>query len=222
MSYGTGKLTCALLTAGLAWLAVGNYAKACYTGLGLIPTADVVGESKDSVEVQFNGSFLYGNQCTGILNTEFGLTPRVEVGLDYDFSDSPPTRAYLNGKYVLITQDERTPELSVGICSVADKMISSPYVVATKDFNLVRGHAGVMAINGTDRWFVGMDKAITDKVTLMTDYTDGSENSSSIGVNYQFTNNFAMETAAVFPTQGGNTFFNIHFVFCGSLNGQGG
>lgn len=191
-------------------------AQACYTGLALIPTADVAQPGEYSIELQFDGTFARGNEETRILNTEFGLTPRLEAGIDYDFSRDAENRTLLNAKYVVLTPGEHRPALAVGICNMGQNLKSSPYAVGTRACGSARGHLGVVSIDGSGRWFAGVDKAVNMKLTLTADYTSGNENNSSIGLSYQFNDRSGITSGVVFPNECGDTQLTIHLVCSGS------
>jgi hypothetical protein len=204
-----------------AALAGGMPAGACYSGLVLIPTADVVESGNFSLEAQFDGAFAHGHGDARILNTELGLTPRFEAGVDRDFTKDADTREFLNAKYVSLAPGKRHPAVAVGICNVGHNMKSNPYAVATTDFHAARGHFGVVSTDGNGRWFVGADSPVNKKLTLMADYTSGDENSSSIGFSYQISDRFGITSGVVFPNAGGDTEFTVHFVFCGPCRHTG-
>ena len=203
-----------MIWAVLLALTTGVPALGCYTGLTIIPTAETIEPGKYGIEMQFDGAFAQGNAHTHIFNTEFGLVPRLEVGVDFDLSQGTDSRVLLNAKYLLLAAGKNTPALALGICSVAHGLKSSPYFVATYDFGALRGHLGSTIMDGNNRWFIGADRALTDKLTLMADYTSGEENFSSFGFSYQFNDHFGVMAGALFPNAGNEeTGFTIHFVF---------
>ena len=213
---GRRALHAAMATAVLTGLAASVPCNGCYTGLALIPTADVVEPGTYSIEAQFDASFTGGDENTRFLDTEFGVTPRFEVGIDNDFSKTAETRILLNAKYVMITRHRHNPAVAVGICNVGRRLRSSPYVVATKDFAATRGHVGVISMDGVGCWFAGVDKAIGERRVLMADYISGTGNDWSIGVSRQFNDRFGITSGVVFPNAGGGAGFTMHLVFGGS------
>ena len=191
-------------------------AQACYTGLVSIPTAEVVEPGQYGLELQLDGAFAQVNSDPRIINTELGLSPRFEGGVDSDLSKDTQTRALLNAKYLLLTKDKRHPALALGICSVGRHVSNTPYLVATQEFGGVRGHLGAARIDERDRWFIGVDHAVNDKLTLMADYTSGSDNFATIGGSYQFTDTFGIMAGAILPNSPGeDRGFTVHF----ALNG---
>ncbi|MHB0912926.1 MAG: hypothetical protein ACYC2Y_05720 [Armatimonadota bacterium] len=187
---------------------------ACPSGLAVIPTAEVVDIGSYSLESQFDGTFARGNEETRILNTEFGLSARFEAGVDYDLSEGAETRTLLNAKYILLNKEKSA--LAVGVCGIGEGVKCATYAVATQDFGGVRGHLGAIRIEGENRWFAGADKVVSERLTLMADYTDGDENASSVGFNYQISESRSIALGAIFPNEGGDAEFTAHFVLGGS------
>lgn len=188
---------------------------ACYSGLMLIPTTDTVGAKQFGVEFQVDGSIPTPKADTYILNTEVGITDRIEAGVDFDLSKDAEPRVLFNGKYVLLKRAGGTQALAIGVCGVGEHVKASPYLVGTQYFGFVRGHLGAIGVDGKTRWFVGADRAMTDKLTLMADYTSGDENFSSLGASYQFTDHVGLLAGAQFPNEGGDTLFTVHLVING-------
>lgn len=188
----------------------------CCSGLGVIPTAETVGADQYGVEFQFDGPFPVRSTDVYIINTEFGLGDRFEAGVDYDLSDGVATRALINAKYLLAVGTPRSPAVAVGVCSVGRHTKATPYAVLTQEFTGCRGHLGVMHTEDHNRVFVGVDKALAERWTVMADYTAGDEGWSSLGANYQFTDGFGVFAGAQFPNAGGEaSWFTLHFVFSG-------
>ena len=67
--------------------------------------------------MQFDGQVPEANTNTWVLNTELGLTPRFEAGIDLDLSSQSDSRGLLNAKYVLTTDNRRWPALAIGVCN---------------------------------------------------------------------------------------------------------
>jgi len=212
---GRGPACCAPTAGVLAalWLAAAP-ALACYTGLTLIPTAETVGADRYGVELQFDGAFPARSSDTRIVNTQLGFGERLEAGVDYDLSEGAPTRVLLNAKYLLATGGERTPAVAVGICDVGRRLKATPYAVATQELRGLRGHLGIARIESSGRWFVGADGAVSERVTLMADYTAGQDNWWSLGANYQFDHTLGVLAGAQFPNSGDDApMFTVHVVF---------
>ncbi len=189
-------------------------APACYTGLGIIPIADTIKPGNYGVEMQFDGRLAGATADTSVLNFEFGLLPRFEAGIDFDMSRESDSRTLLNAKYLLLSDGKSCPALAIGVCNVGTHMESSPYAVASHDFGLLRAHLGSMRIDRSNRWFMGIDRAITSKFTFMADYTSGQDNFASVGGSYQLSQHFGIMAAVELPNdRSGNTAFTMHLVF---------
>ena len=190
---------------------------ACYSGLVVIPTADMVEPGKYAIEPQLDGSLAGPSVDTRILNSQFGLSPCLEAGVDFDLSDDADPRILGNFKYLAAPGSKRAPAIALGVCNMGSHIRNNPYVVATHELGSLRGHLGVMRIGGDNRWFAGAERALSDRLTLMADYTSGEENFSSVGFNYQFKDEFGVMAGALFPNSGDeDTGFSLHLVFTGS------
>jgi len=190
---------------------------ACYSGLVVIPTADMVEPGKYAIEPQFDGSLAESSVDTRILNSQFGLSPCLEAGVDFDLSDDADPRVLGNFKYLAAAGSKRAPAIALGLCNAGSNIRSNPYVVATHELGSLRGQLGVTRIEGNSRWFAGLDRALTDRLTLMADYTSGEENLASVGFNYQFKDEFGVMAGVLFPNSGNeDAGFSLHLVFMGS------
>lgn len=181
---------------------LGAPAQAGYSGLVMIPTADILDRGEWCVELQHYGQFASGSEDTRLLNTQFGVHPRLEVGLDFDLSDSADSRVMGNAKYLLIPSSGKNPAVAVGFADVCSGGRSCRYASMTRNFHACRGHAGFMRIEGTNRWFVGADREVSDRITLMADYISGRENQSSIGIEYAMTDYSSILVGVLFPNDG--------------------
>ena len=191
-------------------------ARSCYSGLTIIPTADVVGASQYSLDLQSDGSLPVPRADLYLLNTEIGIGDRFETGIDFDLSEDADPRVLFNAKYVLARDAGCTRALAVGISNLAEGVKSVPYVAGTAGLQAFRLHLGMLHQEGQDRWFAGVDRDLTEKVNLCVDYTNGDENYSSVGVGYQFTESTGISAGVLFPNGGGDTEFTLHLVIGGS------
>ena len=195
---------------------IGIPAHACYTGLVNIPTAEVIGDGQCGVELQFDDTFGRGSSETHIVNTELGLGPRLEAGVDFDLSRDAETRLLLNAKYLLVTGDEKHPSLAVGICNLGRHYSAVPYLATLQPLPGSQLHLGLTRIEDHGRWFIGLTHEVNDWLTLMGDYTSGSENLATLGFNYQSTNRFGVMAGITLPNSSEeDTGFTIHFVWIG-------
>ncbi|HUV04042.1 MAG TPA: hypothetical protein VMX94_02925 [Armatimonadota bacterium] len=190
---------------------------ACYSGLVVIPTADMVEPGGYAIEPQFDGLLAGSSIDTRILNLQSGISPRLEAGVDFDMSYDADPRILGNCKYLMAPGSKRAPAIALGLCNAGSKIRSSPYLVATQESGSLRGHFGIMRIEGNNRWFAGVDRAVSDRLTLVADYTSGDDNFASVGFNYQFEDEFGVMAGVLFPNAGDeDTGFSLHLVFTGS------
>lgn len=208
---------CALLLVALAVLAT-LPVRACYSGLVIIPTTDTVGAGQYGVEFQTDGDFPTPEPDTYILNTQFGVTDRFEAGVDFDFSDGGNPELLFNAKYVFLKS--KNVSAAVGVCNAGEHSSANPYAVLTRDYGFGRLHAGALRSDDKTFWFAGADTPITDKLTLMADYTSGDENYSSAGLGYQFNDHCGLLAGAQFPNAGGDTLYTVHLCFTGAFTGK--
>jgi len=57
----------------------------------------------------------------------------------------------------------------------------------------------MIRIEDEDSWFIGADREIAPKLTLMADYTSGKSNFSSLGICYEFSENLGISAGILFP-----------------------
>ncbi len=188
-------------------------ARACYSGLLLIPTAETVPAGEYSLDLQLDGDATVPEVNTYLLNTEFGLNDRVEAGIDYLFSGDAGERLMVNAKYLAYSAETRAVALGIYNLGGDRKMI--PYVTALQDLGAVRGHLGAQRNDGKIRWFVGVDRAVNDRLTLLADYISGDENAASLGVSYAINDRWSVCPGLVFPNEDSATSFTVHLVYGG-------
>jgi len=155
---------------------------------------------------------------TSLFNNEIGIGKRLEVGSDID-ADNSSSRLIGNAKYVTYGPDADGLALAVGVAGVANHLRPTPYVVSTIGTGITHLHLGTMRIDGSNRCIAGFDRSL-GKLTLMCDYTSGSDAFSSLGFNYQSNAHFAIMAGVLFPNEDGDTRFTVHFVFCQSVEGN--
>jgi len=182
----------------------------------VIPTAETVPYGEYDIEPQIDGTLSGLDPDTYVINTQFGVTRRLAVGIDFQGGEEDDTRALVNFQYLLVPGTDRRPAVAVGIHSLGAGPEHGRYLVATQDFGSFRAHTGIERIDDEDRWFIGADGPISDRVTLMADYTEGRENYSSVGVFYQQNDRFGIQGGVLFPNDSrGDTRYSLFFVFTG-------
>ncbi len=190
---------------------------ACYSGLALIPSADTVGAKQYSVELQTDGSISKPRAGTFYINSQFGITNNFEAGIDYDLSKDVTSRVLINAKYRFIKSADEKQAIAIGICNLSSKNKSNLYVVNSQDFDILRGHVGMIEVNEKARYFIGIDHDVNDRLNLMVDYTNGLDNYSSFGANYQITDKCGVLAGIELPNGGGEILFTLHFCLAGRL-----
>jgi hypothetical protein len=189
-------------------------AKACYSGLVLMPTADVVGRNQYSIEYQTDGSLPDERADTFLVNTEVGLGDRAEIGVDFDRSSGATPSHFFNGKYVLIS-DSRQRSVAVGVDGVGRHLRPSPYALGSLGISGGRIHLGLVGVERVGRLMAGYDRPLSARMTVMADYTAGSGNASSVGFNYKVSNVFSVMAGVCRPNNGDDAEFSVHFVMAG-------
>jgi len=207
-----------LLAAGAAVTLATGMAHATYSGLLIIPTADLVAPGEYSAGLELDGTFAGHGDEWWALNAEFGVSPRLEAGLDLALTADADTRVFMDAKYLLMPDKERSPAVAAGICNVGSHLKAVPYLVASHDFGPMRAHAGVASIEGAGRWFVGADRPLSERLSVLGDYTNGSDNAASIAGYYQVTERFGITAGVVLPNDGDcDTEFSLFLTFTGPL-----
>lgn len=191
-------------------------ASACSSALLLIPTTDVLPTGHCSIEVQ-------GDSATPVryktakeyLNTELGLSRNVEAGVDFDIGNDGGNKAIGNFKYRFEAGKTTKLPIAVGVQGIDSRLKSTPYACTSLETRIVRLTAGALRSDDTTQWFTGLDRAVSDKLTLMADYISGHEFFASAGFSYELTDQFSVLSYAEFPNaDGGDTVYSVHFVMC--------
>jgi len=244
-----------VLGIGLTLLCAVRPAHAGFSGLIIVPTADTVGAHTVDLDVQGGdsastppnpyGAFqvlpppfpplpkLAGE--TSALESEAGLGNRLEVGYDLQLSDKFTSVGMANAKYVLVATKGGRAALAVGIANIRDKAQAVRYGVLSVNTPVARLHLGALrAYNGfighpETFGFLGLDRQLTKRLTLMADITEGNNNGWSVGAKYVVTprvyvkagfecpNETINPYAAMMPTLGKHNnqleVVEVHYVF---------
>jgi hypothetical protein len=212
--------TLALLTVVLA-LGSGP-GHACFTGLTVIPTSEVMDRGDYGIELQYDGVFASAGDEARVVNTEFGLARNLEAGVDFDLSPDSEARVLLNAKYRLFAPEDNPASFAIGVCNVGHGSKSSPYLVGSYALKQANAHLGLVRSEGATRWFSGVDYALTDQMSLYGDYTSGDESFASIGGSYQFSDRYGLMAGVLLPNASDEaTEFKVHFVIGGSFRHSG-
>jgi len=210
--------------AHLLWAAVflltlpGPGTQACYSGLIIVPTADVAGPLVWVLDIQWQGYPRAFKTDQLIVNTEWGIGERFEMGLDVDATrGAVEHRALFNAKYVFFKNRSKGLAMALGVQNVNQAFQSYPYVVATKDWGILRTHAGIQHEEGNrHHWFLGVDRTIGEHWQLMADHTAGSGNFSTMGVGWSG-GSWQVIVGGQWPNAGGQTIVVVHVVLTGNF-----
>ena len=197
-------------------------AEACYSGLIIIPTADVTGPYTWALDLQWQGSSGAFKTDQLVINTELGLGERFEVGLDIDAtSGSVDRRVLFNAKYLFVKSDRHGFAVAVGIQNMTQQFTPFPYVVATKDWGVFRTHLGIQRERDDNRnnWFVGVDRTFQQKWQVMADYTAGEQNCSSAGIGW-IGDRWQVFLGAQWPNAGGGPLVVLHMNLMGHFRNR--
>ncbi|MCL5104565.1 MAG: hypothetical protein M1133_10715 [Armatimonadetes bacterium] len=193
---------------------------ACYSGLLLIPTTDVVGRGEYSMEYQndFSTPITRDNRAT-LFNTEYGISRGLELGFDVDASPTADTDAIGNIKYAFELGGGTKLPVAIGSYNMSQNLKSATYGVVGQTFGFGRLSLGALRTDTATRWFAGVDRPISDRWTLMADYTSGRENYWSVGANYVVSDRYSVLAGVEYPNvPGEDIIYSLHFVICGSLS----
>jgi len=191
---------------------------ASYSGLVIIPTADVLDDGTFDIEWQKDGKTPDDQRDCNIINSEFGYRHFIEIGADSDMSDEADHTPVLNAKFLIVKSADETNRIALGIYSIGKSMSATKYLVNTHNFKILRWHTGVARTDSENtRLFTGIDSRVFDKCSIMADYTQGNDNYSSIGLSYQINEPCSILIGSQFPNNGGGAVFTVHFIVGGSL-----
>jgi hypothetical protein len=186
-------------------------AYAAYSGLTIIPTADLLGPGEACVDYQVDGPFPIGSGPEVVLlNTQWALGDRAEMGFDLDLSDDAAAGALLNGKVALRPLDTGLG-VALGAYNVGEQLAPTTYIAATLERSPVRLHAG-MQLTPEDpaQGFGGLDVAIDDRTQLWLEHLAGEENASAVSIAYQFHRHWGISLAWQHPNDNADTSYSIH------------
>ena len=175
----------------LVWAAPGF---AAYSGLTLIPTADVLGPGEVCVDYYFDGSFPVGSGVGyALFCTQYGVGNRLEMGVDFDLTEDGDPGALFNAKLMLRPVDSGLG-LVLGVHNIAERTPSTTYLVATTPVTEKRRrHAGAQRTPEDEtQGIAGLDYYFEGRLGFYGEYTAGDENSSMLSAYYQLTDRWGI------------------------------
>jgi len=160
---------------------------AAYSGLTIIPTADVLPTGHVCVDYQtYARTRLGAGADAAYLNTQTGVGDRAEMGIDLDFTQDAETGALANGK-VSLRPVESGLGIAVGVYNAGDNLRPFSYLAATRPVGeRLRLHLGAQRTPERDnQGFAGLEYGLTERVWLWGEYLAGDENASAVTIYYQ-------------------------------------
>ncbi|MDO8585530.1 MAG: hypothetical protein Q7T82_00670 [Armatimonadota bacterium] len=187
----------------LAVLAVGQAAFSYPTSVNVIPTADILDLGSTRLEYENDGYPRIGKgDSISYGFAQFGLTPRVEIGVDqWDISGEPQNA--FNGKLLLAEESKFTPALAAGVMDIAEGSRSSGYAVGMKSFGAFRLHLGYIDAEYSKGLMAGCDQELSEGTYLLADWLPGDENFLAFGLYKEFAKRWAATLTYGFPNQSG-------------------
>jgi hypothetical protein len=184
---------------------------AAFSGLTLIPTADVMDPGQVCVDYQVDGPFPVGSGPEAVLlNTQYGVGSRVEVGIDFDLSEGAPTGAVFNGKLALLPV-ETGLGVAVGSFNAGEHLVPTTYGVATLDLGRLRCHLGVQDSPEETGVLSGLDVSVSEQLQLWAEHISGDEGASALSLSYQFGPRWGISLAWQDPNEAGaDNSYSIH------------
>ncbi len=170
----------------LVWAAPGF---AAYSGLMLIPTADVLGPGQVCVDYYFDGGFPVGSGVgCALFDTQYGIGNRMEVGLDFDLTKDADTIPLFNAKVMLRPIDTGLGA-ALGVHTIGEHIRSTTYLITTKPVTEnLRLHAGAQRTPEDEtQGIAGLDYYCEGRLGFFAEYTSGDGNSSMLSAYYQLT-----------------------------------
>lgn len=180
------------------------------TGLNTIPTTDIVPFHSWVAQFQNGNTLLHTPslfiQPKFVFQSQFSLTDRMEVGLDYaQPPDASHNELVLNFKGLLQNENELRPNIAVGMWNIANHQTTGYYLTFSKTLNFAqqqqerfrahhrrnrkllgrRIHFGITLDNyGTLEPFLGTDLQLNDSSVFQADWINGTGNAITLGLVY--------------------------------------
>ena len=186
-------LSCLAGMASAAW--------ASPTSWIVVPTPDTVQPGDLVVDFATQGRSLTGSDCDRWLETEFGVAPRVEAGVDTCLRGDAAT--LFNAKWQCVEQSGKVPAIAVGIESAGRHSVAQPYLVLGRGSS--KGHWGVGLIGDGERLveMLGGDYALTPTLSVLGDHVGGSAGTTSAGLSWQVSEQLNVTSAGIWERDPG-------------------
>jgi hypothetical protein len=174
---------------------------AAYSGLTIIPTADLLPAGHVCVDYQvYAPTQLGAGADAAFLNTQTGVGDRAEVGLDFDFTRDAATGALANIKLSLRPVDSGLG-LAAGLYNAGENLRPFTYLAATRPIGeRLRLHLGAQRTpDGESQGFGGVEYGLTGRVWLWGEYLAGDENASALTLYYQCSEHWGIALGLQYP-----------------------
>jgi len=149
-----------------------------------IPTADVIDKNQCYIDTAItpnsgDGGFL--SDC--VFESCFGVKDGFECGFDFA-TDSVGEGVFFLKQHI---RKHSKWTAAFGINGIGLQDISlNPYIMFSSDTEPVRAHIGVDYIEDECRVMLGVERAVSDRFTLIADWISGADGAWSAGFNYTF------------------------------------
>lgn len=170
---------------------------AAFTGLNIIPVADVLAPGSYDIEFQNDGFFINAAVPTPppaycAILTEVGLLPGLEVGADINLTQDSNNPSLFNFKYqILQNETEHVPLLAIGVMNFHGSLANpTAYLVVSKELAMGRGHLGVGFTSNTATfdfantaatYYFGFHRELNEWLAINADFSSGDANFASVG-----------------------------------------
>lgn len=218
MSAPTSQRTFPLIGAMMLVLALVSHGRALalYTGLIQIPAAQVLPPGAYELILEVDVGAGDNNSTAIIVDSQFGLTPRLEAGIDFDLGLGADSVLVGNLKYLFATNSKHTWGAALGVYTLSTALRSAEYVVASRYLGGCDVHLGLMHVNNGNQWFAGLNSSFLKRLTFVGDHISGEGNYSSLGVQYNLNDRFNVLAGVLFPnTSGCDTQYTVQFTLAG-------
>jgi hypothetical protein len=172
--------------------ATGPQAFAYPTSLLIMPTADVLEDGWLRLEAESDGDPTpFSGSTEQLLCTQFGLTRRLEAGLDLVGLGAEP-RCELNAKWQVVPESGGCPAAAVGLLGMTrSSAVSEWYAVLSKSAGSLRLHGGLLADDAA-HGMVGVEHWPRERTGLMAEWITGPHGYLSAGADQDLGGGFGV------------------------------
>ena len=192
------------------------------SGLATVPTADIVPRHGVTFQFQNGNTSLredpkLWSRLLPVIQTQFGLAPSLEAGVDLVPVDSPGDyRPQCNVKWRPLEEDYDWPAIAGGITQIGSGQDAAGYLLVTRTLNYreirnrifrahhrnikLRGrrlHAGVFRQRGRSFPLLGAEFELSDHVVLVGDWIGGAGRTLDAGATFVFNESSSLGVFAV-------------------------